>query len=218
MSNVKLVSITPKAEEHIVYCARVSSSQQDNPEIEGLLQYCIRHGHWSIFEQAHMTVEVNTSRAISAQLLRHKSFSFQEFSQRYADAPPAVFLTECRTQGASNRQSSLPTQDPELAEWWSQAQVHAYELASKTYAEALSKGIARECARMVLPLATHTRLYMTGSVRSWIHYLQARITNDTQAEHREVANEIGLIFSQELPLIAKALGWTIVEGAAPAEP
>lgn len=202
--NVKLVHITPEAENHIVWCARVSSDDQFNPEIEKLIKYCIKHGHWSIFEQASMNVEIVTSRAISAQILRHKSFSFQEFSMRYANAIERE-IYPARRQDLKNRQNSIDDMSHEDKQWFVDAQCDNYQRSYNTYNEALSKGIAKEQARMLLPMSTQTKLYMHGTIRSFIHYLQLRTHKDTQLEHREIAEAIKVIFKEQLPIISKAL-------------
>lgn len=191
------------AEDLIVYCARVSNPANQLNTATGakLLRYCIQHGHWSIFEQADMTVEIQTSRAIAAQILRHRSFSFQEFSQRYSDAP-GIEPVELREQAQTNRQSSsrrIDDEVPNVQMRW------ALEQSQRIYQELLAAGVARECARMVLPLATSTTLYMKGSVRSWIHYLQVRMDEHTQMEHREIARMIKVIFTEQFPMIAAAL-------------
>lgn len=196
------------AEQLIVYTARVSNpSNQDNVGTGArLLKYCIEHGHWSVFETASMTVEIETTRAIAAQLLRHRSFTFQEFSQRYARTTDKAKTTKARMQDAKNRQSSLPCESDETAWWWEQEQRRAFHAAEEAYAAALDRGIAKEVARMVLPLATPTRLYMTGSVRSWVHYLAARLDPATQLEHRQVAVDVSEIFREEFPAVAEAIG------------
>ena len=204
--SVKLVTITPEAEKLIAYCARVSSPNQENPEIAKLLKYCVDHKHWSIFEQASMTVEITTSRMISAQILRHRSFVFQEFSQRYAEAQEIV-PCEARRQDTKNRQNSIDDLDADIKEEWLVRQRYGFLAALQSYQWALNNGIAKECARAVLPMQTMTKLYMTGSIRSWIHYLELRTGPDTQKEHRDIANEIKMIFVKELPVIAEALGW-----------
>jgi thymidylate synthase (FAD) len=204
--SVKLVTITPEAEKLIAYCARVSSPNQENPEIAKLLAYCIKHQHWSIFEQASMTVEIETSRMISAQILRHRSFVFQEFSQRYAEAQEIV-LCEARRQDTKNRQNSIDDLDADIKEDWLERQRYGFLAALQSYQWALNNGIAKECARAVLPMQTKTKLYMTGSIRSWIHYLELRTGPDTQKEHRDIANQIKETFVKELPVIADALGW-----------
>jgi len=191
------------AEALIVYAARVSNpSNQDNHETgERLLSYCIRHGHWSVFETASMTVEVTTSRAIAAQLLRHRSFTFQEFSQRYAEAGEFEPV-ELRRQAESNRQSSRePISDSKLT----QEIERAVQYLRNAYFALIHEGVARECARMILPLCTQTTLYMTGNVRSWIHYLEQRLSEHTQLEHRQLAQEVQRIFAGEFPTIAKLL-------------
>lgn len=202
--SVELITITPDAEKLIAYCARVSSPNQENPEIAKLLAYCIKHQHWSIFEQASMTVEIETSRMISAQILRHRSFVFQEFSQRYAEAQEIV-PCEARRQDTKNRQNSIDDMDDEIKKEWRDRQRRVLDIAMRHYNWALDNGIAKECARAVLPMQTKTKLYMTGSIRSWIHYLELRTGPDTQKEHRDIANEIERIFIKELPVIADAL-------------
>jgi len=204
---IKLISITPDAENIIAYCARVSSKNQDNPNIEKLLQYCYEHGHWSVFETAHLTIEIETSRAISAQILRHRSFTFQEFSQRYAEVPD--FITyEARRQDTKNRQKSIDDMSFEDRHWFNIAQDRIQALTGALYLDALDKGIAKEQARFLLPMSSKTKLYMTGNVRSWIHYLDQRCKWDTQQEHREIALKIREIVKKELPTIAKAVAWT----------
>lgn len=204
---VRLISITPNAEEIIAYCARVSNPlNQDNPEFGGLIRYCVRHGHWSIFEQANMVVEINTSRAIAPQILRHRSFSFQEFSQRYS-AVNSFVPHRARRQGKTNRQSSTDDFDIATQEWFLQSQNEIWNIAYKKYSEALEKGIAKESARALLPLNTATRLYMNGTVRSWIHYIQLRTMKDTQLEHRQIAETCKQLFIKNLPEISQALEW-----------
>lgn len=203
---VRLITITPEAEKIIAYCARVSSPNQENPEISHLLRYMIAHKHWSPMEQASMTVEIETSRMISAQILRHRSFVFQEFSQRYAEAQEIV-LCEARRQDTKNRQNSIDDLSDEIKKSWNQLQEQLFVLATEGYKWALDNGIAKECARAVLPMQTKTKLYMTGSIRSWIHYLELRTGPDTQKEHRDIANEIKEIFDIQMPVIADALGW-----------
>ena len=203
---VKLISITPDAEKLIAYCARVSSKNQENPNIEKLLTYCYEHGHWSVFETAYITMEVNTSRAISAQILRHRSFTFQEFSQRYAEVPD-FYTYEARRQDKKNRQASVDDMDFKDRHWFTCAQDRIQTVSAFLYNEALDKGIAKEQARFLLPLSSKTKLYMTGNVRSWIHYLDQRCKWDTQKEHRDLALEMREIVKQELPTIAKAVAW-----------
>ena len=203
---VKLISITPDSEKLIAYCARVSSNQQDNPSISKLLRYCIKHKHWSIFETAYLTVEINTSRAISAQILRHRSFTFQEFSQRYAEVPDFVSY-EARRQDKKNRQASIDDMNIEDRHWFSVAQDRVQTLTASLYLDALDKGIAKEQARFLLPMSSKTKIYMTGNIRSWIHYLELRTAIETQKEHRDIARQVKEIFKQELPIISGALEW-----------
>ncbi len=205
--SVRLISISPDAEKTIGYCARVSNPKnQDNPNVAKLLAYCIQHGHWSIFEQANLVIEVTTSRAIAPQILRHRSFSFQEFSQRYAAATGYVSYT-ARRQDKKNRQNSLDDMPDADRAWFESAQKEVWDLAYARYEEALAKGVAKECARFLLPLNTQTTLYMNGTVRSWIHYIALRTAEGTQLEHKLIAEKCREIFCRELPLTADALGW-----------
>ena len=208
--NVKLVSVTPDAEKHMGYVARVSNPKnQDNPKVAGLLSYCIKHGHWSVFEQAFMTLEIETTRGLAAQILRHRSFTYQEFSQRYADSNLLgnVELPELRRQDTKNRQNSIDDLDPEVIETLNKQMKTLFSSAYALYNQMLEDGVAKECARFVLPLATPTRLYMTGSARSWIHYIKLRTGHGTQKEHMDVANECKKIFTEQFPTIAEALEW-----------
>ena len=210
--NVKLISVTPDAEKNIAYCARVSNpNNQENEKIAGLLKYCINHKHWSIFEQAFMTLEIETTRGLAAQILRHRSFTYQEFSQRYADSSllaDQIPMFDLRRQDTKNRQNSIDDIDPfTKQEFEIQIQRH-FASAMDLYQAMLDKGIAKECARFVLPLATPTKIYMSGSVRSWIHYIDLRSANGTQKEHMDIANECKCIFAGQFPVIAEALGWT----------
>ena len=209
--NVKLITLTPKAEETMGYIARVSNPKnQENPKVAGLLSYCIKHGHWSVFEQAHMTIEINTTRGLAAQILRHRSFTFQEFSQRYADSSllgDNIPLFVIRRQDEKNRQNSIDDVDPFLIQKYEVKIEKHFKQAMKIYQEMLKDGIAKECARFVLPLATPTRLYMTGSIRSWIHYIDLRASHGTQKEHTEIVNQIKSIFVDELPVVSEALEW-----------
>jgi thymidylate synthase (FAD) len=202
--SVKLISITPDAENLITYCARVSSPNQTSDNPERLLKYCVLNAHWSIFEMAHMVVEITTTRAISPQILRHKSFSFQEFSQRYAEVTE-IEIVAARRQDTKNRQSSHDDLSEDVKKDWVswQALIHAH--ADEAYQWALARGIAKECARSVLPLSTKTKLYMAGSIRSWIHYLEVRTHPSTQLEHREIASAIRELFREQLPIISEAL-------------
>ncbi len=209
--NVKLVTVTPNAEETMGYVARVSNPKnQDNPKVAGLLSYCIKHGHWSVFEQAHMTVEINTTRGLAAQILRHRSFTFQEFSQRYADASMLIEeipLPELRRQDQKNRQNSIDDVDLEIVEKFNKLMRAHFDEGINIYKEMLDAGIAKECARFVLPLATPTRLYMTGSVRSWIHYIDLRSAHGTQKEHMALVEEIKSVFCKQFPTVSQALNW-----------
>ncbi len=208
--NVKLVSVTPEAEKHIGYVARVSNPKnQDNPKVAGLLSYCIKHGHWSVFEQAYMTLEIETTRGLAAQILRHRSFTYQEFSQRYADSNLLgdIELPELRRQDDKNRQNSINDLDPELVERLNKQMETLFSSAFSLYNQMLEDGVAKECARFVLPLVTPTKIYMTGSARSWIHYIQLRSGHGTQKEHMDIANACKAIFVEQFPTIAQALEW-----------
>jgi thymidylate synthase (FAD) len=210
MSYVKLISITSDAEKLMAYCARVSNpSGQNNDNIAKLLKYCIMHEHWSIFEQAFMTVEINTTRGIAAQILRHRSFTFQEFSQRYADATllsEDIPLFELRRQDNKNRQNSIDDISDETKVKWNTKIREHFSKAKAIYDGMISDGIAKECARFVLPLATPTRLYVSGSIRSWITYIALREKHGTQKEHIDIAKGCKNIFCQQLPLTSEALG------------
>ena len=209
--NVKLVTVTPQAEETMGYVARVSNPKnQDNPKVAGLLSYCIKHGHWSVFEQAHMTVEIETTRGLAAQILRHRSFTYQEFSQRYADSSmlsKVIPMPELRRQDDKNRQNSIDDLDPFVVQDFDLKMQRHFVEGMKLYKEMLDAGVAKECARFVLPLATPTKLYMTGSVRSWIHYINLRSAHGTQKEHMEIAENCRTIFNEQFPIVAEALGW-----------
>ena len=207
---VKLISVTPDAEKHIAYVARVSNPKnQENEKFSGLLKYCIKHGHWSIFEQSFMTLEIETTRGIAAQILRHRSFTYQEFSQRYADSNllGEIELPELRRQDTKNRQNSIDDLDDEVVEKLNKQMNTLFSSALSLYNQMLEKGIAKECARFVLPLATPTRIYMTGSARSWIHYINLRSGHGTQKEHMDIANEAKSIFVEQFPSIAEAMEW-----------
>ena len=207
---VKLISVTPDAEKHIAYVARVSNPKnQNNENFAGLLKYCIKHGHWSIFEQAFMTLEIETTRGIAAQILRHRSFTYQEFSQRYADSNLLgdIELPELRRQDTKNRQNSIDDLDPEVVEKLNKQMNTLFSSALSLYNQMLEKGIAKECARFVLPLATPTRIYMSGSARSWIHYINLRSGHGTQKEHMDIANECKSIFVEQFPSVAEAMEW-----------
>ena len=209
---VKLIQITPNPEEQIAYIARVSNpNNQDNPDYAKLLAYCIKHQHWSIFEQAFMTLEIETTRGLAAQILRHRSFTFQEFSQRYADTSLVtrgnIPLPELRRQDKKNRQNSTDDLDPEKVEMLNREIRQHFTDAQDLYRYMIDMGVAKECARFVLPLATPTRLYMSGSVRSWIHYIDLRSAHGTQKEHKVIAEECREIFKVQLPTVSEALGW-----------
>ncbi len=210
MQQVKLVTVTPKAEETIGYIARVSNPKnQDNPNVSGLLGYCIKHQHWSVFEQAHMTLEIETTRGLAAQILRHRSFTFQEFSQRYANTNflGAIPVPDLRRQDEKNRQNSIDDVPKKQVEFL-QKEIQAYFAEGlDLYNELIREGIAKECARFVLPLATPTRLYMTGTLRSWIHYIDLRSGHGTQKEHMEIAEKCRDIFKEQFPIISEALEW-----------
>ena len=211
MQQVKLVTVTPKAEETMGYVARVSNpNNQDNPNVAGLLKYCIKHQHWSVFEQAHMTVEIETTRGLAAQILRHRSFTYQEFSQRYADSSmlaDEIPLPELRRQDLKNRQNSTDDMDQRKVNHYNRKMQQHFKQGMKLYQNMLKDGVAKECARFVLPLATPTRLYMTGSVRSWIHYIDLRSAHGTQKEHMEIAEMVRTIFKEQFPIISEALEW-----------
>ena len=208
--DITLVSVTPDAEKHIAYVARVSNPQnQENEKFSGLLKYCIKHGHWSVFEQAYMTLEINTTRAIAAQILRHRSFTYQEFSQRYADSNllGVIELPELRRQDDKNRQNSIDDLEPEMVEKFNRQMNTLFSSAFSLYNQMLESGVAKECARFVLPLATPTRIYMTGSCRSWIHYINLRSAHGTQKEHMDIANACKKIFIEQFPAVSEALEW-----------
>jgi len=208
---VSLVTVTPDAEKTMAYVARVSNpNNQENPNYAKLLGYCIKHGHWSVFEQAHMTLEIETTRGLAAQLLRHRSFTMQEFSQRYASTnllSDTIELPELRRQDTKNRQNSTDDLDPVVVERLNRQMVTLFSSASALYNQMLDAGVAKECARFVLPLACPTRLYMTGSVRSWYHYIDLRSANGTQKEHMDIALECKRIFKEQFPTVAEAAGW-----------
>jgi len=208
---VSLVTVTPDAEKTMAYVARVSNpNNQENPDYAKLLGYCIKHGHYSVFEQAHMTLEIETTRGLAAQLLRHRSFTYQEFSQRYASTnllSDQIELPELRRQDTKNRQNSIDDLDPVIVERLNRQMVTLFSSASALYNQMLDAGVAKECARFVLPLACPTRLYMTGSVRSWYHYIELRSANGTQKEHMDIALECKRIFKEQFPTVAEAAGW-----------
>jgi len=205
--SVKLIHCTPGAEQLIAYCARVSSNNPDNPEYEKLLRYLIKHKHWSPFEMANMCVEIETTRGISPQILRHRSFSFQEFSLRYAEATEFIEY-EARNQDLKNRQNSLDTVSDEDKKWFMDAQELINMEARDLYNDAIRRGIAKESARNLLPMSTKTKLYMNGSLRSWLHYIDIRTDIATQKEHRDIALACKDIFTEQFPIISKA-AWDV---------
>ena len=210
MPNVQLLSITPDAEKTMAYIARVSNpNNQENEKYAGLLKYCIKHNHWSVFEQATMTLEIETTRAIAAQILRHRSFTFQEFSQRYADTQllETIELPELRRQDSKNRQNSIDDLDPKVVDTLNRQMNTLFSSAFALYNQMLEEGVAKECARMVLPLCTPTKIYMTGSCRSWIHYINLRSAHGTQKEHMDIAKQCACIFAGQFPAVSEALGW-----------
>ena len=210
--NVKFVSITPDAEKTMAYIARVSNpSNQENEKYSGLLKYCIKHNHWSVFEQSSMTLEIETTRGLAAQILRHRSFTYQEFSQRYADTKlldDNIPLPKLRKQDLKNRQNSIDDLDEFLVQDFELEMAKLFESSMNLYNRMLEQGVAKECARFVLPLAIPTRLYMTGSCRSWIHYINLRSAHGTQKEHMDVVEKARSIFVEQFPSVSEALGWT----------
>ena len=193
------------------YVARVSNPKnQENPKVAGLLKYCIEHGHWSVFEQAFMTLEIETTRGLAAQILRHRSFTYQEFSQRYADSSllaETIPLPELRRQDTKNRQNSIDDVDPFVRQEFQIKMQKHFDEGMKLYQQMLDASIAKECARFVLPLAVPTKIYMTGSVRSWTHYIELRSANGTQKEHMDIALDAKRVFAEQFPICAEALDW-----------
>ena len=207
---VSLVSITPDAEKTMAYIARVSNpSNQENDNYSGLLKYCIKHNHWSVFEQSTMTLEIETTRAIAAQILRHRSFTFQEFSQRYAKSNELgkIQLPDLRRQDVKNRQNSIDDLDPFVKQKLEAQMITLFSSAQSLYNQMIDEGVAKECARMVLPLCTPTRIYMTGSCRSWIHYINLRSAHGTQKEHMDIAEACRKVFTEQFPAVSEALDW-----------
>jgi thymidylate synthase (FAD) len=208
---VKLISVTPDAEKTMAYIARVSNpANQDNENYAKLLAYCIKHNHWSVFEQATMTLEIETSRGIAAQILRHRSFTFQEFSQRYADTnllTENIPVPNLRKQDTKNRQNSTDDLGDYVKLKFQAEIAEHFTAANNLYKRLLGAGVAKECARFVLPLATPTRIYMTGSCRSWVHYINLRSANGTQKEHMDIAFECKKVFVEQFPTVAEALEW-----------
>lgn len=210
---VSLVTVTPDAEQTMGYVARVSNpANQDNPKVSRLLKYCVDHQHWSVFEQSFMTLEIETTRAIAAQILRHRSFTFQEFSQRYADSSllgSTIPLPEMRRQDDKNRQNSIDDLDPFLVQKLEMQMQTLFDSSMALYQQMLGAGVAKECARNVLPLCTPTKIYMSGSCRSWIHYIDLRSAHGTQKEHMQIAEGCRKIFIEQFPTVAEALEWTV---------
>ena len=209
--SVKLISVTPDAEQMMAYVARVSNpNNQENPNYAKLLGYCIKHNHWSVFEQAFMTLELETTRGVAAQVLRHRSFTYQEFSQRYADSSmlaDQIPMFDLRRQDTKNRQNSIDDIDPFVKQEFEIKIRRHFDEAMVLYQSMLDSGIAKECARFVLPLATPTRIYMSGSCRSWIHYINLRTANGTQKEHMDLAEGCKKVFIEQFPTCAEALEW-----------
>ena len=208
MHTAKLIWVTPDAEALVGKIARVSNpNNENNPDVDKLIKYLIKHKHWSPFEMASMCVEIHTTRAISAQILRHRSFSFQEFSQRYA-IPTDTFATvlpELRRQDLKNRQNSIDDMESEKQEYYQDRIDKHFRESVSLYESLLHSGVAKECARAVLPLNTVTRLYMSGTLRSWLHYVDLRSDNGTQKEHMQIAKSIGDMLDDTVPTIARAM-------------
>ena len=208
MHNANLIWVTPDAEALIGKIARVSNPKnEDNPDVEPLIKYLIKHKHWSPFEMASMCVEIHTTRAVAPQILRHRSFSFQEFSQRYA-IPTDTFATvlpELRRQDTKNRQNSIDDLPEETTEYYKQRIDDHFRQSVELYESLLHSDVAKECARSVLPLNTVTRLYMSGTIRSWLHYVDLRSANGTQAEHMQIAESVRKIIDEQLPTVARAM-------------
>ncbi len=212
MNSAKLITITPDAEKLMAYVARVSNpANQDNENYAGLLRYCIKHNHWSVFEQSSMTLELETTRAIAAQVLRHRSFTYQEFSQRYASTQllsEDIPVPDLRRQDTKNRQNSTDDLDL-LTKVQLMSKIEEHFMKSRLlYEELLLYDVAKECARMVMPLATPTKIYMTGTCRSWIHYIELRSANGTQKEHMDLAESCKQIFIEQFPTVSEALEWS----------
>ena len=210
MTKVNFISITPFAESHLAFVARVSNPQnQNNPNYKKLIKYCIKHKHWSVFESAYMTIEIETSRGIAAQILRHRSFTFQEFSQRYSTVDIkdlSAIVPDLRKQCEENKQSSIEL-EANKKKIYEDKVFRFYQRSLELYKEMIEDGVAKESARFVLPLGFPTKLYMTGNVRSWIHYIELREYKGTQKEHREVAKACKDIFIKRLPTVSEALEW-----------
>jgi len=207
---IKLISVSPDAEKTMAHIARVSNpNNQGNENYAGLLRYCIKHQHWSVFEQSSMTLEIETTRGLAAQVLRHRSFTFQEFSQRYADSNllGEIELPELRRQDTKNRQNSIDDLDAKVVDKLNRQMITLFSSSQSLYNQMIEEGVAKECARMVLPLCTPTRIYMTGSCRSWIHYIDLRSAHGTQKEHMDIAHACKTVFIEQFPIVAEALEW-----------
>ena len=210
MSKVELISLTPDAEKMMAYIARVSNPKnQNNEDYSKLLSYCIKNEHWSVFEQSFMTLQIETNRGIAAQILRHRSFTFQEFSQRYAQSNELgkIELPDLRKQDLKNRQNSTDDLDPFVRQKLEAQMITLFSSAQALYNQMIEEGVAKECARMVLPLCTPTRIYMTGSCRSWIHYIDLRSAHGTQKEHMDIAEACRKVFITQFPTVSEALEW-----------
>ena len=209
--SVKLISVTPDAEQTMAYVARVSNPKnQENPNYAKLLGYCIKHNHWSVFEQAFMTLEIETTRGLAAQILRHRSFTYQEWSQRYADSSmlaESIPMFDLRRQDTKNRQNSIDDLDEFVVQRLQMQMQTLFDSSMALYQQMLNAGVAKECARNVLPLCVPTRLYMSGSVRSWIHWIDLRSANGTQKEHMLLAEGARAIFKEQFPTVSEALEW-----------
>ena len=212
MNKVSFISSTPDAEKLMAYIARVSNPKnQDNDNFSKLIKYCIQNEHWSVFEQSYMTLQIETNRGIAAQILRHRSFTFQEFSQRYADSTQLgeIPIPELRRQDTKNRQNSISDLPEETKAKFNAKIKSLFEQSLSLYENMLSEGVAKECARFILPLSTPTRIYMTGSCRSWIHYIKLRSGHGTQKEHMDIAIQSQNIFREKFPIVSNALAWNI---------
>ena len=206
MSQVKLVWITPDSEKIIAYCARVSSSNQTNPDTTKLIKYLIKNKHWSPMEMANLCCEITTSKAIAAQILRHRSFNFQEFSARYSKVESNE-MYEARRQDTKNKQNSIDDMSEEDKDWFDKAQKDVIQYTKRKYEQALDKSIAKEQARFLLPQSATTKMYMSGTIRSWLHYVDVRCDKSTQLEHREIAEKVKTILFDNVPNIAEAMNW-----------
>ena len=213
MHNVELVHVTPDAESLIAYMARVSNpNNQDNPESERLIKYLIKHRHWSPFEMVNMCVQIETTRSVAAQILRHRSFSFQEFSQRYAQVTEPLLIPQLRRQDLKNRQNSTDDLNKTTVNEFNVKINSYFELGEALYEEMLMAGVAKECARDILPLASPTKLYMNGTLRSWLHYTDLRCAKSadgtptgTQLEHKQIADQVKLLIEQQFPTVYAAM-------------